>query len=251
MAMGCPVLVSKGTGLADVVGEAFSEYTVDVLSGAAPLAEKLMEILKDPSHYRKNSHRFKERALELIAAGEQKTVELLDMPVRPSDRYEPQFLTQPFVNSLGCLISEIWEDMEKADQRLSMNRFQVYVFQNGETAEELSIIRYYPMSEWCELKVEIPAGVDQGLLRIDPSDRPGTIYIKDLDVQANRTGKTIFRADGANRFAGFIMPENVDYEYDTRWFTLHAETDDPQILLRIPVVEGPMEVRANLYFHGS
>jgi len=248
MVLGCPVVVSKGTGLEEVVGKALSEYTVDVSANAFPLAEKLLQILENPSHYRNNSHRFKKRALELIVTGEQKTLELLDMPTGQSDEGKQQETCRQYMSTVGQLISQIWEDAENTHHRLSMNRFQIYTFQNGETSEARSIICYYPISKWFELKVEIPAEIDEGILRIDPSDRAGTIYIKNFSIQEKSTGSTVFRADGSNRFAGFTILKNGDYEYDNRRFIIHAKTEDPQILIRMPAVAGPIVMRATIYF---
>ena len=75
MAMGCPVVVSKGTGLEEVLGPALSEFAVPVTEDIQPLAQKILSLLHvDPHAF---SEKLRERAREVVCQAETAWLDLL------------------------------------------------------------------------------------------------------------------------------------------------------------------------------
>jgi hypothetical protein len=251
MALGCPVLVSIGTGLEEVLGTDLSEYAVDISVDEDPLTEKLLKILREPSHYRNSSQKFRQKALEIINMGEKKIVEIIGTPSPSMRKNISEAVWKQYSETLMLLFSNVWDSAESAHERLYKNRFQIYFFKNGETSESNSRHCYYPMSRWSEVAVDLPAGIAEGNLRMDPSDRPGTVFIKRITIKEATGGETIFTADGSNGFSGCSVLMDDAYEYDGDALVIHARTEDPQIMLNTPSVSGPVVVKANICFQNE
>ncbi len=79
MYYGCPVLVSKGTGLEDVIGPEFTDYTFDSSDGGGSLEEKLITSIKDASHKNGLGSVLRQRAEELISMSESRLLQLIAM----------------------------------------------------------------------------------------------------------------------------------------------------------------------------
>ena len=87
MAMGCPVVVSKGTGLEEVLGPALSEFAVSVTEDIQPLVQKILSLLHvDPHAF---SEKLRERAREVVCQAETSWLDLLRDLDRKQGRREP------------------------------------------------------------------------------------------------------------------------------------------------------------------
>jgi glycosyltransferase involved in cell wall biosynthesis len=76
LSMGCPVVVSKGTGLDEVLGPALSEFAVSVTEeDLHPLVDKVLCVLDTTSHT--SSERLRERSRELVRQAEKGWLDLL------------------------------------------------------------------------------------------------------------------------------------------------------------------------------
>ncbi len=93
MFYGCPVLVSQGTGLEEVLGPSFSKYTFDVKRGGIALKQKLMSILEKSSELSKVGAGFRKRAGELINMSKSSFLELVEAGVnREAYNSNPQLM---------------------------------------------------------------------------------------------------------------------------------------------------------------
>jgi glycosyltransferase involved in cell wall biosynthesis len=75
MAMGCPVVVSKGTGLEEVLGLTLSEFTVPVTEDFRPLVQKIMALLHGEA--KASSEILQRRAQEVVCQAEEGWLDLL------------------------------------------------------------------------------------------------------------------------------------------------------------------------------
>ena len=94
MFYGCPVLVSQGTGLEEVLGPSFSEYTFDVKGEEIALKQKLVSILENSSELSKAREGFRKRAGELINISKSRLLELVEAGVnREAYNSNPQLIS--------------------------------------------------------------------------------------------------------------------------------------------------------------
>lgn len=75
LSMGCPVVVSRGTGLEEVLGPALSEFSVPVTEDIRPLAQKILSFLHAAPHA--SSEKLRERSRELVRQAEKGWLDLL------------------------------------------------------------------------------------------------------------------------------------------------------------------------------
>jgi len=75
LSMGCPVVVSRGTGLEEVLGPALSEFAVSVTEDIRPLAQRILSLLHAAPHF--SSEKLRERSRELVRQAEKGWLDLL------------------------------------------------------------------------------------------------------------------------------------------------------------------------------
>jgi glycosyltransferase involved in cell wall biosynthesis len=81
MYYGCPVLVSQGTGLEEVIGPSFSEYAFDVREEEVVLKKKLTTVLENPSELDKIRAGLRKRAEELINLSKSRFLKFIEKDV--------------------------------------------------------------------------------------------------------------------------------------------------------------------------
>lgn len=82
MFYGCPVLVSQGTGLEELLGPSFSKYTFDVTEGKIALKQKLISILENSSELCKVGAGLRKRAGDLINMSKSHFLEIIKTDVK-------------------------------------------------------------------------------------------------------------------------------------------------------------------------
>lgn len=123
----------------------------------------------------------------------------------------------------------------------------VQVFPFGPTghSEETSLLRNTKPGVWDTLVFELPAGAEQGPLRIDPTTEPGLLEISEIVVQSRDSGETLWRTSDATglQAAGdavlIPVPEGL---------FLLSTGNDAQLALAPPNFDGPLNVTISLMF---
>ncbi|MDM8554100.1 glycosyltransferase family 4 protein [Desulfococcaceae bacterium HSG7] len=100
MYYGCPVLVSKGTGLEEVIGSDFADYTFNSSDGSSSLEDKLIAFLKDASHHESLGVILHQRAEELIRMSETRLLQLIAMDSNSKNAATELPLPKLFENGL-------------------------------------------------------------------------------------------------------------------------------------------------------
>jgi len=103
MFYGCPVLVSQGTGLEEVIGPSFSDYTFDIKKEEIALKKKLISILENPSEFYKIRAGLRKRAEELIGISKSRFLELIEMDVNKKVHNSRPKLMQLYDNTFQLL----------------------------------------------------------------------------------------------------------------------------------------------------
>lgn len=237
MAAGCPVIVSKGTGLQEVIGASLAEYAVDLTTGPKSLAEKILSVLQTrPDDL---SYRLKCRSRMLMHQAETAWLGLINGPeatVATSDG-----LTRSWSDAIEQLLLSLSQsEPEQAD------RLKFYFLRNGRYSEEASVDRIFPRFRWVALKVILPKGTGEEPLRIDPAERPGLIFIKEIRI-AREQGDAEWRCDASTNFEGLITETQGLARRRGQCLVVQATTDDPQLFLHCPVIDEPCVVTVTLY----
>jgi glycosyltransferase involved in cell wall biosynthesis len=241
LSMGCPVVVSSGTGLEEVLGPQFSDFAVPVTEDVCPLAGKILSLLgvekgePDGSGLpmeRPLPERLRARALEVVRQAETGWLELL----QNMDGQEKS--GECGANPLCDPVHRLLVSLEDAAWR-GETHLQVYFRRRGGYTEADSLRVSYSPSRWAALTVPLPKGTGESPLRIDPSDTPSTIRIREI-VLFGETGDEILRADGSNRFEGCHIGGNDACSIRNDVLLIEAKTDDPQVLFDCPVTDRPV-----------
>ena len=125
MVSGCPVLVSRGTGLEEVLGPSFSNYVFDVTKGEVALKEKLISILQNPSQLKRVGDELCQRANELMNISETRFLNLVEktteQQIRSSNKYLKQFYGNTFqiFSALDDIIISFEKDYEKIKEEVA------------------------------------------------------------------------------------------------------------------------------------
>ena len=106
MYCGCPVLVSQGTGLEEVLGPSLSNYTFDVNKGEDALEQKLISILQNTTQIKKLKSEIHKRAKELINMGEYCLLDLVEKGFSGGSKSDSPKLA-PFYGKLFQLLSAL------------------------------------------------------------------------------------------------------------------------------------------------
>ena len=236
ISMGCPVVISKGTGFEEVLGPALSEFAVPVIEDIHALARKILAFLHRDIHA--SPEKLRERALEVVRQAETGWLDLL-RDLDRKDRMESS-IAGPVVAPLQRLLASL------EDQWRGISYLQVYFCRQGQYAEADSRRVPYSRNRWTTLKIPLPEGTGERHLRLDPTDKPGLILIREIAVQDER-GNLIWRANGGNAFQGCrIVGEETNTIRDS-CLVLLARADDPQMLIDCPVTDRPVEMQVILF----
>ena len=104
----------------------------------------------------------------------------------------------------------------------------------------------YPKSQWVTLDIDLPHGIHNGNLRLDPSNKSGTISIKNISIIDNKSHSEIWRSDFSNNFVGCkVLGNDVNFSQNN-CLMIQATTDDPQILLKLPIIDRSAKMKISL-----
>ena len=248
LSMGCPVVVSKGTGLEELLGPSLQAFAVSVTEDIHPLAQKILSLL--PIANRSHpvpvlnsgnsglSEQLRERAREVVRRAETGWLDLL-RDLDRKDRMEPS-VARSVCGPLQRLLASL------EDQWRGACCLQIYFCRQGYYSEMDSLRRSYSRSSWTTLKLSLPLGTGDRYLRLDPSDKPGVFLIREIAVQDER-GSVVWRADSGNAFQGCRIVGEETVTIRDACLVLLARTDDPQMLIDCPVTDRPVEMKVVLY----
>ena len=158
---------------------------------------------------------------------------------------------KPYAATMAAVLAWFWKEAEKRDEfaHLQINnlalrpenladlqignstRLEIYLRLGGDYWELRFIYVDYPCSEWTTLTINIPFGLKKKQWRFDPSNRPGTILIKEIVLIAQKSEHEIWRADAANHFSGCEVLCNDEHYIFNDCLLIKAATNDPQIML--------------------
>lgn len=249
LSMGCPVVVSEGTGLVEVLGPDLSEFVVPVTEDIHPLAQKILSLLtieKGTSlapvlNFGNSglSEQLRKRALEVICRAETGWLDLL----RDLDRKDRtnSSVAGPVCDSFQRLLTSLEE------QWRGVSYLQIYFCRKGHYSEKDSLRRSYSRSRWTTLKLFMPLGTGDRYLRLDPADAPGNIRIKEI-VLLDEAGFEIWRTDGSNHFQGCKTNGREAMSIQDSSLVIDARTNDPQMLIDCPVTDRPVTMSVTLYY---
>ena len=245
LSMGCPVVVSRGTGLEELLGPSLRAFAVSVTEDIHPLAQKILSLLP-----MKNRHAYAaelnsgysvlpehlhERALEVVRQAEAGWLDLLRDIDREKRTEEPalRLLCGPLHQLLASLKDSSWKGIA---------HLQIYFRRQGGYTEFDSLRVPYSRLCWTTLKIPLPEGTGERPLRFDPSDASGIIRIKEI-VLLNETGSEIWRTDGSSHFQGCSTSDREAMSIQDSYLFINAKTDDPQIFLDCPITDRYVEMR--------
>jgi hypothetical protein len=98
--------------------------------------------------------------------------------------------------------------------------------------EDHSAIQVIRTGEWHRLTFAIPYGVRTKPLRIDPSDRPSVIELRDIRVKGADSGELLWRWDSGQTSETVALASTASFlPGDTRQMTVLSTGFDPQVLL--------------------
>jgi len=247
MSCGCPVLVTRGTGLEEVLGPYLSNCTFDVTKGEVELKQKLATILRDSSHLDQLRGNLRERAQELTNTCESHFLELVEKDFKRELRMDSSQLIS-FYGKLFQLLSAV-NDVECNNAPDKQKTYlQVYFSQNNRYSENNSIIMEYEKSQWVTLNVDLPSGLPKGNLRLDPSNQSGTISIKEISIIDKKNNMEIWISDFSNNFTGCKVLGDDEYFVHQNYLIIQAATNDPQILLDSPAINHPAKMKITFHY---
>ena len=239
LAMGCPVVVSKGTGFEEVLGPALSEFVVPMTEEVHPLTQKILALLHRDIHA--SPETLHERALEVVRQAESGWLTLLrDLDRKDQKDQAEHSIAGPVIAPLLRLLSSL------EDQWRGISFLQIYFCRQGQYAEADSRRVPYSRNRWITLMIPLPSGTGDRYLRLDPADVSGVVRIREI-LLFDEAGTEIWRADGGNAFQGCrIVGEDTGTIRDAS-LVLLARTDDPQMLIDCPATDRPVEMRVILF----
>lgn len=249
MLMGCPVVVSQGTGLVEVLGPELEEFAVSITEDIQPLVQKILSLLplgnrhasvaELNSRYSVLQEHLHKRALEVIRQAEAGWLDLL----RDIDQEETD--EEPVLRLICGPLNKLLESVEDTSWKGTAH-LQIYFRHQGGYTESDSLRVSYSRLCWATLKIPLPADAGERPLRLDPADAPGMIRIKEI-ILLDEAGKEIWRADGANGFHGCNDGGKDVWSFGKDCLVIKAATDDPQMLLDCPVTDRPVKMSVTLY----
>lgn len=235
LSMGCPVVVSKGTGLEEVLGPTLSEFAVPVTEDIQPLAQKILALLRGDVQV--SSELLRQRVSEVLLQAEEGWLDLLREINRKEEKegFGSHTLHAP-LNQLLTSLDDSWR---------GVGHIQVYFRRRGSYAESDSLRVPYPRLRWTTLKIPLPVDAGERPLRLDPADAPGPIRIKQITFW-DESEKEIWRADSTNRFRGCCISGKDSWSEKNECLVIEVETNDPQILIDFPVTARPVKMGVTL-----
>ena len=237
LAMGCPVVVTKGTGLEEVMGLALSEFAVPVTEDIRPLKQKILDLMRKKDT-QSLSEKLRRRALDVVHQAETGWLDLL----RDLDRKDQieDSTAASIIDPLQRLLFSL------DDQWCGVSFLQVYFCRRGRYVEADSLRVPYSRNRWLTLKIPMPFGTGDRYLRLDPADGASVTRIREIALH-HEGGGEIWRADGGNEFQGCRVVGEATGAVRDGCLVVTAPAADPQILINCPVTDRPAEMRVVLF----
>ncbi len=174
----------------------------------------------------------------------------------------------PHAPQMAIMLARLWKETEMkcefAGQQLvnahlnpscvdqlqtgSETRLQVYSQVNGQWWEHNSVYVDYSCEKWHVLSLNLPFEGHDGILRIDPSNAPGTIIVKDITLREKRYGRKLFHGSVRNDFQSCSFSEQITSASREGGLVITSPDDDPQILLPQLPGAGSLILEITLYF---
>ncbi|MBN2568710.1 MAG: glycosyltransferase family 4 protein [Deltaproteobacteria bacterium] len=244
MQTGCPVLVSRNTGLADVVGPAFPELLFDVDAGPKGLAEAIRKLMATRPSKPDLPAQLRQRARHILHEAEREWVTFLE---GCGEKYRTQG-TYPVPGDFFADIRQVLMPVDELQQiaPIAHTRLTVYFRQDGTYSEDHSLSLAYPAFRWITLRLGLPAGIVESPLRVDPADETGLILVDSISLI--RDDVEIWHCEGPDAFRCLAVHGNVDRSMLGRSLALAAKNSDPQILIDCPVTDAPTVLKIRLCF---
>lgn len=239
LSMGCPVVVSRGTGLEEVLGPELAEFTVPITDDIRPLVEKIQDVLD--GNIFAASEKLRGRALGVVQRAEEGWMELL----RNLDQKEPK---EPMERSFsGPAAASLLRLLLSLDDRWrGINYLQIYVRNQGQYSEANSVRVPYPLYRWTTPKIQLHSGTGERFLRMDPADAAGVVRIREIYL-LDEAGTEIWRDDSSTSFRGCRIEGTGSRHIDDGCLVIHFGNNDPQILIDCPVMNQPVQIHVALF----
>jgi glycosyltransferase involved in cell wall biosynthesis len=176
---------------------------------------------------------------------------------------------EKYAPAMAIILARLWKEAEKRDElahqqiiNLALKpthpselqidvstRLQIYALYNGGYSEHYSVYTHYPQSKWTTIMLNIPFGFQKQRLRLDPSNLPGTIVIKEITLIAQKSNQILWQADAANQFAGCCVLGNDEHFFYEDCLVIKAADNDPQIMLpELSYDDQQIELSVTLHF---
>jgi glycosyltransferase involved in cell wall biosynthesis len=244
MLAGCPVLASRDTGLAEVVGPTFPELLFDVHTGPEGLAEAIRTLMVTLPSKPNLPAQVRQRARQILHEAEEGWVAFLE---ECGGKHRTQG-THPmpgdfFANILQVLIpvKELQPDAAETHSHV-----KVYLRKGGVYSENYYLRVAYPVFRWATLHLPLPEGTGESPLRVDPTDNKGLILVEFISLV--RDGVELWRCEGTDAFHRLVVDGEADRSMIGRWLALSAKDWALQILMDCPVTDAPAVLKMRLCF---
>jgi glycosyltransferase involved in cell wall biosynthesis len=174
----------------------------------------------------------------------------------------------PHAGKMAIMLSRLWKETEIrhefAQQQIKnlafspdqagdleagkQTRCQIYSQLNGTYWEHNSVYIDFDENQWVSLDFNLPFVGQEGVYRLDPSNRPGTLYIHEIKIVEKYSGKVLLTSNGGNGFTGSLVAGTaVKKETDT-FLVIVADGEDPQIVLPAFAANKALKLKVTLYY---
>jgi glycosyltransferase involved in cell wall biosynthesis len=244
MQAGCPVLVSRDTGLADVVGPTFPELLFDVHTGPEGLAETIRTLIAILPSKPDLPAQVRQRARQILHEAEEGWVAFLE---ECGGKHRTQG-TQPMPGDFFANILQVLMPVEELqpDAPAAHSHLQVYFRRDGAYSADHSFRVAYPVFRWTTLRLALPEGIGESPLRVNPVNEKGLILVEFISLVQD--GTELWRCEGTDAFHRLIVNGETDRSMLGRWLALSAKDWDLQILMDCPVTDTPTVLKIRLCF---
>lgn len=237
MMMGCPVLIPRGTGLEEVLGLSFPGGLFTHDDDGQDLKERIRLLLDYPPAVEVRQA-VRQRALQLEQEAERYWTALIEDHPESRDQWEAG---TKWSNAVLALLSLLRSRQDEVPDHL-----KIYFSCKRHYDESNSVRIVYPRNRWKALSILLPGGTGDPELRMDPSECPGTVILRQV-LLTDQQGEELWRSDASNRFQGIRFIGKGQIFLRSESYVLHAADNDPQLLLDCPAIEKPVLMTVVLY----
>jgi hypothetical protein len=126
-------------------------------------------------------------------------------------------------------------------------RVQVFPFGTAGYAEETSLFQKMKPGSWTTLSFELPEGIGQGPLRIDPAHDPSLIEIGEISLYSFTSGEVLWSVAAPSGWKSVTVAGTAATVPSCDRMMLISFGDDPQLILNMPPsVQGPVKLTMSL-----